>query len=232
MANTVFVSKTGLTGGTATDLDGIDGDNLADGDKAIIQVSDDFYYYHLNGSSGAAESVPDIIAPDSNPGNKRWILKSPYGGANFIQAVTASTSAVVSGSTIMPMDDSIPQNTEGFEVITAAITPTDTSNLLLIDFFCNAWGAGALHGAGALFQDSTAGALATASWGYTFADNSLCPFTLSHKMTAGTTSSTTFKIRVGPAAAVTIYVNASTSGGTRFGGGVSSTILRIMEVKP
>jgi hypothetical protein len=33
------------------------------------------YNYWLNATSGAAESSPGIITPDTNAGNKRWILK-------------------------------------------------------------------------------------------------------------------------------------------------------------
>lgn len=63
-----------LTGGTSGALDEIDGDDLSDDDMAIVITSNSFYLYHLNASSGAAESSPDVISPDSNAGNKRWIL--------------------------------------------------------------------------------------------------------------------------------------------------------------
>jgi hypothetical protein len=34
------------------------------------------YNYILDDDSGATESSPDVIAPATNPGNKRWILQS------------------------------------------------------------------------------------------------------------------------------------------------------------
>ena len=69
-----FYGATGLIGGSAGDLDNIDGTNLAAGDGAVVITSTAAYLYYLNASSGAAESIPDIISPDANAGNKRWIL--------------------------------------------------------------------------------------------------------------------------------------------------------------
>jgi hypothetical protein len=67
-------SRSQLTGGTAEALDGIDGANLLDGDRAIVVTSSNVYFYYLDGDSGVTESSPDVIAPDLNAGNKRWLL--------------------------------------------------------------------------------------------------------------------------------------------------------------
>lgn len=65
-----------LTGGGTGALDAIDGTDLADGDAAqvIDNTNGKFYVYYLDGDSAASESSPDIIKPDQNAGNKRWIL--------------------------------------------------------------------------------------------------------------------------------------------------------------
>lgn len=68
-------AATGLTGGTDGDVDKIDGSVLNDGDTCVATVTDTVYEYRLNASSGAAESSPDVISPDSNAGTKRWILQ-------------------------------------------------------------------------------------------------------------------------------------------------------------
>jgi hypothetical protein len=77
MANKIYYSKTTLIGGAATALDYIDGSLLVDGDFAYVTVAGIVYVYKLNASSGAAESSPWIISPDTNAGNKRWILQIP-----------------------------------------------------------------------------------------------------------------------------------------------------------
>lgn len=69
-----FYGATALTGGASGSLDGIDGADLATGDAAYVVTSSDYYVYYLNATSAAAESSPDIISPDDNAGDKRWIL--------------------------------------------------------------------------------------------------------------------------------------------------------------
>ena len=76
MADLLVYKKTALTGGGATALDGVDGAALVDGNLAFVTYGGVIYNYILDDDSGAAESSPDVIAPDTNPGNKRWILQS------------------------------------------------------------------------------------------------------------------------------------------------------------
>ncbi len=66
----------GLIGGAAGDLDLIDGAALADQDMAQAITATGAYNYILDDDSGAAESSPDIITPDTNAGTKRWVLVS------------------------------------------------------------------------------------------------------------------------------------------------------------
>lgn len=63
-----------ITGGASNALDSIDGDTLADGYKAVVITDEYTYTYYLDATSGATEASPFIVAPDSNPGNKRWLL--------------------------------------------------------------------------------------------------------------------------------------------------------------
>jgi hypothetical protein len=72
VVNTLF-HFTSLTGGGAGALDSIDGGSLIDGDRAFCIVGGAFMVYYLDADSGASESVPNVIAPDTNPGTKRWI---------------------------------------------------------------------------------------------------------------------------------------------------------------
>lgn len=102
---TIYDDKTSLTGGSATALDGIDGNSLLDGDRAYVLIPGTltFYVYRLNATSAAAESSPDIIAPDTNPGDKRWILFSVMAAATFASATigTIYGSAAANGDLIL-----------------------------------------------------------------------------------------------------------------------------------
>ena len=66
--------KQALTGGVSGCLDAIDGSILSDGDRAIVITPTYTYHLILDADSGLTESSPDIIAPDTNAGNKRWVL--------------------------------------------------------------------------------------------------------------------------------------------------------------
>ena len=65
-----------LTGGGQGALDKIDGADLDDQDFAMGVVSGVVHQYWLDIDSGAAENSPYVIAPDTNAGDKRWILAS------------------------------------------------------------------------------------------------------------------------------------------------------------
>ena len=82
MAKEVYI-RTALTGGTTDALDGIDGAQLNDKDVCLVFASNVSYIYQLDASSGETESSPDIIAPDTNPGTKRWILQNAYGAGGY-----------------------------------------------------------------------------------------------------------------------------------------------------
>ena len=50
----------------------------------------------------------------------------------IIQIVNVTDGTTATGTTLVPPDNTIPQNTEGTEFMTLAITPTNASNKLLI----------------------------------------------------------------------------------------------------
>ena len=155
------------------------------------------------------------------------------GGGKLVQMVNTVTGAVATGTTTIPYDDTIPQSGEGVEFMTLAITPTNSSNKLRIDVVVNANNSSTSNQqlVCALFQDSTAGSLACSFqeadtggsgagwWGATH--------NFTHYMAAGTTSSTTFKVRAGSAQSGTTTFNGV--GGGRIGGGVAASSITIME---
>lgn len=149
---------------------------------------------------------------------------------NVVQVVNTQTGAVATGTTILPGDDTIPQNTEGDQYMTLAITPKSTTNKLKIEvviLLANS-AAGASVLTAALFQDSTAGALAAMSHvASSPAYQTNIVFT--HYMTAGTTSATTFKVRAGGNNAGTTTLNGHTGG--RQMGGVMASSITITEIK-
>lgn len=74
MAKPTIYAANALTGGADGALDSIDGAKLSDGDFAVAVTATTTYHYQLDDDSAAAEDSPRVIAPDDNPGDKRWIL--------------------------------------------------------------------------------------------------------------------------------------------------------------
>ena len=156
------------------------------------------------------------------------VTAAKRGTGAVLQFKSAEYTTRTSVTTVIPFDDTVPQNDEGTEIITLAITPTSTSNKLVIEFFMPAWDGGtAIIGGVGLFQDSTADAIA-----FAFNVNNAQTYSkqlgLIHIMDAGTTSSTTFKIRVGPHAN-TMFLNRRQDA-TYFGATTLHTTLRITEI--
>jgi hypothetical protein len=145
------------------------------------------------------------------------------GAGKLKQVVYADSHAIVTGSTTVPFDDTIFQNSEGVEIITLAITPTASNSILKIDFNCTFGGPSAQSGQLGLFQDTTANALCS-QYNYIYGYGHL---TLQHLMTAGTTSATTFKVR-GGAGSGTVTFNGY-SGVNAVGGDIPHTTFSIIE---
>lgn len=146
-----------------------------------------------------------------------------------VQVAHSQSGAVATGSTILPVDDTIPQNTEGDQYLSVSITPQSASNKLLIEVtlvlshsITNQWLAAAL------FQDTTANALAVCPHFMSLGAAS-ATITFRHYMNAGTTSATTFKVRGGGQSAGTTTVNGAS--GNRTYGGVMASSITITELK-
>jgi len=148
----------------------------------------------------------------------------------LVQIVYASKSAYQLLSTVMNAGDVIPTNVAGDEILTLAITPKRTTNILVIEFSTMLQQKNNSDSSEfALFQDATANALsATRGVGASSSDVAICY--LRHIMVAGTTAATTFKIRGGPeAAGNAIAVNGDINALARRFGGVAATFLTIKE---
>lgn len=74
--------RTLRTGGTTAAMDGVNGASLNDGDICYINESNYLYTYYLDADLGVAESNPQYIVPDTNPGSKVWVLQNSFSANN------------------------------------------------------------------------------------------------------------------------------------------------------
>lgn len=166
-----------------------------------------------------------------------FILLNPIVSASPNVKLAGDTVQVVEGtpyttysstSTAIPSDDTIPQNTEGAELATVTITPTDATSRLVIEATISIAAINNNYIAtAALFMNSSANALAASSHSPAAADH-LFQMRVRHEMAAGATSATTFKLRAGPSAG-TMYINGNSS--ARRLGGVAAVRISVTEIK-
>lgn len=152
----------------------------------------------LNTSS----SVPTAALQDSS------VTSAKVATGACVQMVNVLASTLATGTTIIPQDNTIPQNTEGDQYMTLTITPKSATNVLVITSIVSVSSSIAAWLISALFQDSAANALAVDAIYQATALGGVCN-TVTHTMVAGTTSPTTFKIRSGANGAGTTYFNGS-----------------------
>lgn len=176
-------------------------------------------------AKGTAQQVLRMNAGATAP---EWA--APAGGGKVAQVTKSFNSAKGSTTVIIPCDNTIPQNGEGAEIITCAITPTNASSTLIIDVFLPMLDAAAIIALTlALFRDSTANAV-NASMYLVPAAAYTSPHSFRHVIPAGSTNETTFKVRGGGNTGATIYWNQRSDGTNH--GGTCIASMTITEVLP
>jgi hypothetical protein len=159
-----------------------------------------------------------------------YITASDRRVPTYAQRVYAQSATRATSNTAIPADNSIPQNNEGEELITASITPKSSSNRIRVRFngyFGNNTG-GSSQLVVALFRDSTADAKkAVASTG---ASGDIETVTLEFEEAASAATATTYKVRFGPASASGSGWAANGGAAANLFGGVDYCTLILEEV--
>jgi hypothetical protein len=191
----------------------------------------------LPGAANIVAAAGDVATFRADTTTK-WVCEGytkangqPPVGGKIAQVVNFQTGAVATGTTQVPSDDTIPQQTEGDEYMTLAITPKNASSTLIVEVvWCGAHSAASVVAIVALFRDSAADAVAVVAANALINNGSFGHLTMMHKESAGSTATTTFKVRAGGNAAGTTTFNGS--GGSRFFGGKIASAIKIIEVLP
>jgi len=183
--------------------------------------------------TGSSSGTIQIVAPATAGTNTLTMPAATDTVAVQSQAVRqvvstfTGTMATGSGASI-PFDNTIPQNTEGDQFMSLSITPKSATSRLLIDVtWIGATGTVSQTITAALFQDTTANALAAACCNNA-TGSGVNTLRFLYSMTSGTTSSTTFKVRAGADGGGVITFNGVAS--TARMGGVFVSNITITEV--
>lgn len=154
-------------------------------------------------------------------------LGVPLPGLN-VQVARSASSAVATGTTTTPLDDTIPQNTEGDQYLSQAITPSSAANLLVARAKANASHSNAAGTfIAALHQDAVANALAASTILNTGTATAMF-MGIEFQFLSALFVSTTLKLRLGKSAAGTLTFNGISA--ARSMGGVMDSFLEISEV--
>lgn len=165
-----------------------------------------------------------------------------YGGftGNVIQvAYEELTTSGVSSSVQIPVDNTIPQQSEGGEILTCSITPRYANSILYVE--SNSFIGENTNNSNfltvALFRDSDANAIASSFYsapGFLAASpltsgTHFAPITITSRVIANSTSSTTFKLRAGGDGAGAIRWNGAI--GVQYFAGTLITYIKITEIQ-
>lgn len=171
----------------------------------ILAVADDAFVQLT------LQQIHDLIL---YPGS---VVQTKYG------EYTANTNITA----VIPTDDTIPQNTEGTEIISLSITPRFATSTILLRFAGQFSTSGVQSGFCALFRGSTSNAIAS-QFVYSQA-GTYQTWNLAYMDSPATTSATTYSLRVGPGGAATLRLNGTNV--QRYMGGSSRAVLTAQEIK-
>lgn len=147
-------------------------------------------------------------------------------GGKVLGQAYIETTALISGTTAIPVDDTIPQNTEGLAVLERSYTPISATSKIVVMVGAPVSCGSNQQLVGALFVDSTANALAAQETRAEAGGSMIMAMT--HEETSASTTLRTYKYRIG-GTGTTININGVA--GTRRFGGVSKTFIKIIEIE-
>lgn len=143
---------------------------------------------------------------------------------DIVQDVTKEYTAVATGSTVIPLDDTIPQNTEGDQYMNLDVTPTSFCNLVEVSVLGNfANSSTEANMAMALFRDSIANALTAVFWSRGGAANKVGQAVLSWRERSPQAGvGVSYKTRAGALVTAGTTTFNGDSSARRFGGTMNS----------
>jgi len=213
----VLASSTAEGGAGAADSAGVIYTGTAVSSKAMTVLG---YVESTQATAGTWATSPSKIQP--------WMQGMKLPGT-YVQTVQVQDSTTGTTTASIPVDNTIPQASEGTEIssLDAAITPTSSCNVLEWMAILNLANSSATAQVPiSLIQDATANALR--GWLTTAAAAvSGCTFPFLHRMRADTTSTTTFHVRYGASAGTSSYNQNS---GTPIFNGVYQSNVVLKEI--
>jgi hypothetical protein len=147
-----------------------------------------------------------------------------FANGTVVDRAYAEYTANADLTATIPLDDTIPQNTEGTQILSATITPKTTTNRLRIRV--RAWGAVATTTellVMAIFRNTDANAISAGIGSQAIAATGFVSTVLEYEFVPASTATQTINVRVG-ASTGTLRLNGTLSA-RRFGGASACTLV-------
>lgn len=183
---------------------------------------------NLHEAKGASTATAGQVLTATGTGVATFQAPVTGGSGSVVKTQTTVSQTLLTGTTLIPFDNTIPQSTEGTNFFSVAWAPSAIGNKIRVE--ASLFGAYSVASPviAALFQDATANALAAVAV-QTTTTNQALELVLVYEFTAASTSSTTLKVNVGGSTAGTFTLNGNS--GTAIFGGVATSSFRITEIK-
>ena len=133
--------------------------------------------------------------------------RTNYGQIHFVK-----NASYLTGTTLLPLDNTIPQNTEGDQYMSTDFIALSDKSILEIDVDISLASSALGTLSMGLFQDSILNALRAKPTGFIPSSGATINASMRHLMKSTTTSSTAFKVRAGSGSAGTTYFNGNGAG--------------------
>ena len=185
----------------------------------------DPYLHEIKGASTATLGQVPIA---NGSGGAPFGALPTGGGGSVVKTTVVLSNTTLTGTTLIPFDNTIPQLSEGNNVFTVNWTPTGIGNGIRITAVIFGAYSVAANVTAALFQDSTANAVAAVATQTTVANQSFS-LELVWQVTAPSLTAIAFKLQLGGSTAGTLTINGNS--GTAIFGGVAASSLIITEIK-
>lgn len=217
--------------------------------EATSQLDNELSVARLSGSAPSAAATGDIIRYTGaqwekfDKGTASQVLRTKTDASDIewvdpaeiitgiIQVDSANSITCLEVTGAIPVDDTIPQKTEGAEILKVLFTPLiSTSRLVVTGYVEFSALNGTQHVTMAIFLNSDADAI-SASARYVGTAATLTQGIIEHEFSPGSTALIGIALRIGAEDGTAIAVNgiANGAGGSRRFGGVSNIFLRVTE---
>ncbi len=221
---------------------------VADGSIATVKLADGIFSADTTGRAKMADAFitlakigEGIFTADSTGRGKfasgfvdsglcaagLWNAIAPSGAV--VQKVYVETKLYSLISNVIPSDDTIAQSTEGTQILSTSITPTSSSNSLIVTLAVSFAASTGRRAILAVFKDSESSAFATVADSSPGSDV-MGVLPMMSELSPSTTSSVTISARIGTdTSGYGVFLNGIAAG-RRFGG-TAVTSMTIQEIK-